>query len=99
MDISENMKRQITSKGYDLDDIELLDLRGKMDQSVVGSYTEGVFKTGDGRYFKCGEGMPKSNYEQRAGLLVRAGTKLFEMTEQEAQEWLANEDRSIYPLV
>lgn len=98
MDISENMKRCITSKGYDLDDVELLDLRGKFDPKVVGSFTEGVFKTGDGRYFKCGEGMPKSNYELRAGLLVRAGTRLFELTEDEAKEWIDNKDMSIYPV-
>ncbi|HIS40870.1 MAG TPA: hypothetical protein IAC12_08605 [Candidatus Aphodovivens avistercoris] len=98
MDISENMKRCITSKGFDLDDVELLEIRGKFDPQVVGSFTEGVFKAGDGRYFKCGEGMPKSNYEQRAGLLVRAGTRLFEITEAEAQEWLDNKDLSIYPV-
>lgn len=99
MDISDAMKNQIQAKGYDLDDVELLEIRGKFDPNVVGSFTEGVFKTGDGRYFKCGEGMPKSNYELRAGLLVRQGTKLFEMTEDEANEWLANKDMSIYPVV
>lgn len=98
MNISEAMKNQIIAKGYDLDDVELLEMRGKFDEQVVGSYTEGVFKAGDGSYFKCGEGMPKSNYELRAGLLVRAGTKLFEITEEEATEWLQNKDMSIYPV-
>ena len=42
--------------------------------------------------------MPKSNYELRAGLLVRAGTRLFELTEDEAKEWLDNKDMSIYPV-
>lgn len=98
MDISENMKRQIVSRGYDLDDVELLEIRGRFDPKVVGSFTEGVFKTSDGAFFKCGEGMPKSNYEQRAGLLVRPGTRLFELAPEEAQEWLDNKDMSIYPV-
>lgn len=98
MNISENMKRCIEAKGYDLASVELLELRGKFDPKVVGSFTEGVFKASDGSYFKCGEGMPKSNYEQRAGLLVRPGTRLFQITEAEAQEWLDNKDFSIYPV-
>jgi hypothetical protein len=96
--ISTNMRKQIEAKGYALDDLELLALRGVFDPTVIGSFTEGLFKTGDNRYFICGEGMTKSPYELRAGLLVRAGTKLFEKTEEEAQAWLANDDMSVYPL-
>ena len=96
-DISDNMKKQIEKHGYDLDSVELLELRGKFDPAVMGSFCEGMFKTADGAYFKCGEGMTKSPYEHRAGLLVRAGTKLFAQTEEQAMEWLENKDLSIYP--
>ena len=96
-DISDKMKNQIKASGYDPDEVELLELRGKFDPAVMGSFVEGMFKAPDGSYFKCGEGMTKSPYEQRAGLLVRAGTKLFPQTEEQAQEWLDNKDLSIYP--
>lgn len=96
-DISDKMKRQIEAYGYDLDTVELLELRGKFDPAVIGSFCEGMFKTADGAYFKCGEGMTKSPYEQRSGLLVRAGTKLFTQTEEQAREWLENKDLSMYP--
>lgn len=96
--VSANMQKQIVAKGYDLDEVELLEMRGRFDEKQPGSFTEGLFKTKQGAYFKCGEGAPKSPYELRAGLLVRAGTRLFELSEEDALKWLDEKDFLIYPL-
>ncbi len=88
--VRENIRARIESKGYDLDSVELVEMRGEYNPDLLGSYCEGLFRTADGEYFKCGEGTTSSPYQQRAGLLVTAGTKLIAVTPEQAQEWLDN---------
>lgn len=87
-EVSENMRKHIENKGYNFDDVELVEIRGKMDPDLLGSYCEALFKTKDGAYLKCGEGTTSSPYQVRAGLLVTSGVKVFEITPDQAQEWL-----------
>ena len=97
--LSQTMKDAILDEGLEMNEIEMLaDLRGIFDPKVEGSYTESVFKTADGEYFKCGEGQTGSPYESRMGLLRRAGARIFDITKEEAEAWLANEDMSVYPV-
>ena len=97
--LSEAMVDAILDEGFELEEIEMLaDLRGIFDPKVEGSYTESVFKTADGEYFKCGEGQTGSPYESRMGLLRRAGARIFDITQEEAEAWLASDDMSIYPV-
>ncbi len=89
-EISENMRKQIEVKGYVFEEVEMIEFRGKFDTDLLGSYCEALFRTKDGAYFICGEGTTSSPYQKRAGLLITNGTKLRELTSEEAQKWLDN---------
>ena len=87
------MKRVINGKMYNTETAELIH---ESDNGIYGNdfrqCEESLYKTKNGAYFIAGSGGPMSKYAESSGNTTSGGAGIEVISEQEAIEWLEQND-------